>query len=429
MKLEVPAPEAPPSRDETQISIELWIGLVLSVLVIFFGWIAWVQPQTEPADDPFGHIEDEDDREAQRERAQFEEMVDSGRIDRIDWSDRQEEATRIFQIGPRDATEVVCRQYQQELSEGMMPRPMMRALLRAVSRRADDAPWTCLVDRYLHDALPDDSALSDEVVSFWRDVEWVEHHGAIMAGVVADFHGAEQRVDTEQFRQWLRRCAIAVDYGAAEACQRLIADEAPHYGADLLETLIDHLDEDDVDERDLRLASQALTYFARYGQPLDWTIEETPELPDYNVDFRLGALFLLCRFINSPDEEIREYAVEGFGRVAEVAGRPTSPHMQYRWRKSCRHAFGDAEDPPARLPMLGVVSLDGDEETVDYGMQTLIDAGYCEAEPGVPLWYCGAQHWTGGGEAIRRVLGNYFALTSYIEWYEIEELAQVMPEK
>ncbi len=429
MKLEIPAPEESLPGDETQISMELWIGLVLSVLVIFFGWLFWIQPQMEEEDDPFQHIEDPEEREAERERAQFDEWVERGRMERIDWTDRPQEAVRVLEVGTRQATEVVCSQFRESLGASTAPRAMTQALLRAVSRRIDDAPWTCLLEMYLDDGVFEEGALVDEMALFWRDVQWVDAHGFIMAKVIADFLAAEEYPQSKNFDRWLRRCAMTMRYEAAPVCQQLAAQKKIRHGEDLLEMVIRQLDAPDVDIRDLALASQALAYFARYGQPREWRIEETDTLPDYDVDFRLGAVFMLCRLINSPDEEVREFAVDGLGRIAEVTGRPTSPHMQYRWRKSCRFAFGDADDPPARLPMLGVVSIKEDEEQSDYGMETLVDAGYCEREEGLPIWYCGAERWTGGGEAIRRVLGNYFALTSYIEWYEIEELAEVISDQ
>ena len=428
-QLRVPSPDGPPQRDETQISFELWVGLVLAILVVFFGWLFWLHPHEIVDDEPHAEVEDSEERRALVDRDEFDGFVESGRIERIDWLDDEQRAIRVFEVAARPATEVVCQQYAEKLSDGVASRAMNLALLQLVSRRSNDAPWSCLFGLYLDRHLPEDSSVNEEMAAFWSEVE-TGAHGRLMKSVVSDLDAADKIPDDAAFNHWLRRCALVMEYTASQDCQRVLGDKAPRFGDDLLEMLIGHLADPDVLVGDLRLAASALTYFVQYGQPNGWFTDETPALPEYDEAFKVGALFQLCRLINAPIHEVREAAVEGLGTVAGVSGRPTSAHMQYRWRQSCRYAFGagDGDERPHRVPALAVVVADGEEESADYGMQTLIERGLCENEADEPLWACGARRWTGEEESIHRVMGRHFALTSYIEWYEEDEIEEIARE-
>ncbi len=433
-KLEIPDPDQPRQEDPTKLSLELWLSFALTVVLFFFGWFIWVQPQLDEPE-PFANVEDDDQRHALQDRARYDQYIDGPGPDRGDWVD-DDELARIFEVGSRSATEAACRHVDEELSQGDVSRRASTVLRQGISRRGDDVPWSCLTRLYVEDALPEESELTAAFSSFWDDVFALDDHGELMATVVDDLRG-ETMPDTEMFNRWLRRCALDLEYVASGLCQHALRNRDFDTDDDLLEMLLGHLASPDTSPEefhrqfadDLEIATRALGYFVRYGQPAGWRIEETNELPDYDVDFRLGSLFQLCRLINAPDDDVQSLAADALGDIAEIGGRPHNPHMHYRWRKTCRYTFGDPEQPDQHVPILGVLMVDDDRQTVDYSLQTLIGEGLCEVGDELPVWFCGARRWTGGSDGIRRVLGRYFAQTGYVEWYDLDELAEAMPQE
>lgn len=433
MKLEVPDPEQPDPVDPTQLSMELWIGIVVSVMLIFFGWFFWVRPQIEADGDSREEVDTEErrEREVQRDRGDFEQMLDSGEAEQFDWSANPDRTARVFEVGPRRAAEVACEDYEDELESGTASRDVTRILRQRVARSAEDLPWACLLRTQLEGRLPEDAALSEELADFWERAATTEQHGEIMRTVVD--HSPEQWPDDERFDRWVRRCALAGDYPAGDHCRRALREGG--YGDDILEMLIGYIGETtgaaeevhrELDD-DLELAVDALSRFARHGQPESWKITETEQLPDYDVDFRLGSLFMLCRLVNAPVREVRADAISGLRSVAGIADRPASPHVQFRWMRACRRAFGD--DPNANqpeAPILAVSIVDDGVRTVDYGLDLLVDEGLCEIEEGFPRWFCGSTRWTGEGRPVRRVMSMYFAQSGYVQWLEPEEYRQVV---
>ena len=436
MKLEIPGDNTD-HTDDTTISFELSVGLALAALLILIGWMFWIQPQ-QGQPDPTVEVDTDGDRPtiASRSDDRGPDHDFSADTDPADWDERSDELAAVFEAGPRKAAEAACRRYADDIEHNRLPRDAARTLRQGVSRLSGAAPVGCLTRLYLEDRLDEDAELTYEFEQFFAGVATFDAHGEAMAIVVEEF-ADDGLPESERFERWLRRCALTMHYDAAPACRRIAQEHFSDDGADLMELLLVHLadtddDADEVHERydaDLELTADALGYFARYGQPDDWHIEETDELPDYNVDFRLAAVFQLCRMMNAPDEQVQTWAADALGYIAGVAARPHNPHMHYRWRASCRLAFGDPDDAQQYVPALGVAMLDGDEQTVDYGLDTLVDHDHCELRDGYPDWFCGSQRWTGGPDSIRSVLGHYFARTGYVEWYELDELAEVMPQE
>lgn len=431
MKLEVPDPEQPEVIDETQLSMELWVGLVISAVLIFFGWFFWVHPQVTEQSGDNREAEDDEQQRVIDDRAEFEQMVARDQLDGVDWLDNPDRAARAIEVGPRKAAETACTAYEEAIADGDAPRDVTRLLRQSVARTAEQTPWNCLLRLYLDDRLHADGALTDELADFWETAETLDDHGDIMADVIdAD---PQHWPRGERFSRWLQRCAFAVDYPPGERCRRQLNatnDEAD----DLLEALIAHLGSttgspEEVHEElhfDLKLAAQTLSTFARHGQPEGWHIVETDALPDYDVDFRLGAMFMLCRLVNAPDSDVRQAAIDGLQSVGEIAPRPANPHIQFRWMRSCAQAFGDPEDAHRDNPLLAVSVIDDGEKTVDYGLDLLVEEQLCEPEPGYPTWFCGAERWTGEGRPIRRVMARNFAEAGYVEWLEPEDFRQVV---
>lgn len=420
-KLEVPAPGQSLPEDPTQISMELWVGLVLAVLIIFFGWFLWVHPQEVVDEDPFADIEDPGEREQLRDRAEFEDMVERGTVDRVDWADDADRAQRAMELGPRPVAEAACRQFEEAIAAGQAPPAVTRTLLRVASRRSHDAPWTCLLTSYLQQDLAGYDSLREELAEFWGEIQSVQKHGEIMKSTVADFHRDGVPADQERVDRWLRRCALAMSYEASPWCQQVIAGRAPEFGDDLLEMLITHIDDPDVFVGDLVLAARALTYFAQYGQPNGWYVAEAKGIDDYEEAFRRGALFILCRLATAPADEVRTESVTGLRSIAEVTARARSPHFEARWREACRYAFGDRDDPTRPVSLSGVLTVRGEDGRPDYGMTTLVDRGLCADDDAFPTWYCGTRRWGDKEESMRRTMAYYFAHTSYVEWHEVED--------
>lgn len=421
MKLEIPSPDGP-KKDETELSDELWIAVMICVVMLFFGWFFLIVPQTNEEPDPLSYIEDVEEREEYRDRLRFEEMLEEGRYFVENW-DLQERA-RALSVGPREITEEICTHRLEAIKEGSLPIDEREALLGVVKRRSNDAPWTCLLRVYLREELPD-GELKGELDEFWDEVEELDEGSRIMAGVMADFRTSRDRPEVDRFYRWLRRCAIAFNYGAASQCQRLARQLAPKLGSDMLELVLIHLDDDRLTAEELLDSADALVELSSHGQPESWYIEETRTLPDYDVDFRLGALFVLCRLVNSPSRGVRTDVTKRLGRVASISGRPDNPYMVYRWREACKMAYGDTADPHGAAPMLSVFS--GEEPTVDYSMNGLYRDGYCEEDEERPVWFCGADQWNVSSTRVGSVLGEFFARTAYVEWFELDELAELMP--
>lgn len=424
----IPAPGEGKRRDSTELSEELWFGLVATVLVIILGWYFWILPQGAQEEDPFKMIEDPVEREVARDRAEYDGLYASGLHITADWSEAGRR-TRAFDAGSRQVTEFLCAREGERLKKGEMSEAEVEALVERVESRSADAPWTCLLRHYLRGELRD-QALVDAMAGVWEEIRGFERLGRSLKETLEEYRVQRDRPESEEFYRWLRRCGMNFEYEAGPECRRLLRQLSPEQGADLLEMIFVHFRDQELTAGEVKEGARALARLSENGQPSSWKVLETRVLPDYNVDFRYGALFGLCRLMNSPDEAIQREVTELLGRVSGVSIRARNPYTIYRWRQTCRRAFGDKENPEQPVPLLGVlVSLDeeGERFREDYGMESVIERGHCSNPEGAPRWFCGAERWTGGGEPLHRVMARHFAQTAYVQWYELEELAEAMP--
>lgn len=190
-------------------------------------------------------------------------------------------------------------------------------------------------------------------------------------------------------------------------------------------------------EREFTLVADALALLASRGQPLGWRIDETATMPDYDVDFRLGAVFMLCRMVHSPDTTVADIAARRLSQVARVGIRAGDRNLLFRWRIGCQTAFSGGRELAAELhdepyPLL-MVSGDAEAEpagedaadengeapssvVVRYGLQDAIERGACELHEGRPPWYCGAERWRGEPSKLEESLHSYFTQSRYVEW-------------
>lgn len=435
MKLEVPDPDADDAAEPPEMAFGLWLGMALSVAIVGLGWLLAIQPRLgEPPSDQTTIDTDQTTRHD----------VDPA-LDGLDFDDLDEPEARLVrhvEDGDRDRAEQQCQKLEQSLREGTVSRQTRRILRQGVSRQAGAIPWTCLTGLVVRDQLPDNDELTRQLEEFWQEVDSLEDHGEIMVSILAD-RTDDGLFDAAPFDDWLRRCALAVDYPAAPTCRQLVRRHRPEWGEDILEVLLTELSREPMaprryyDEHGDRLqsATDALTHFARYGQPAGWVVDQTAEIDDYNRAFRRGATFQLCRMMNSPDRDIQIRVGDALGDVAGIASRPLDPNMQFRWRQTCRMLFGDPERPDASVPVLGVSMVDGDEQLVDYGLDTLVDRGLCDQSDDRPAWYCGARRWHGDDRtddraddpSVSRLIGHYFARTGYVEWYEPDDVDELAP--
>ena len=260
-------------------------------------------------------------------------------------------------------------------------------------------------------------SVEEAVEAMWGQAqELTGGTGPIMSSVLEALVTTDIAFEHEEFDRWVRRCALSFDYEAAPMCRQVARRQSPAMGADLLEMAIGHLEDEELRSRDIDRVAAALGAMVTHGQPPQWTVEETDALPDYDVDLRFGALFKLCRLMNSPDEEVQQLAARELGKLSGIGGRPTSRNMHFRWRATCRSVFNEEQDSRLATPILGVMTDEEDESQVDYGLSTLIERGRCEVWEGAPDWYCGARAYQGSGEDLRRYMGDAFAHTSDIEW-------------
>lgn len=424
MKLEVPDPDAPETPDYTELSMELWVGLILSVCVIFFGVLLWIQPHhsgDDEADDP-------DDEPAQQQQDDEHARL-LERIEQEGFEGHEDSLADIFTEGPRRFSEQACRHFEDDIAEGTAPEGALRVLSDQVRDRAGSVPWHCLTYLFLRDRLSE-GELADAVGEYWTDVEELQLPAEMMRPVVERMR--EDVPDHRGFDRWLRRCALSLDYPLAGYCHAAIQNTRSGWGDDLLEVVFTHLDravepgeqlaEDNREE--LQRVAETLNAFARLGQPPGWRIQLTETIPQYDQAFRRAAVFQLCRMVNSPHEQVQTYAVEGLAAVAGVAVHATDTNTNLRWRGVCRRAFGDPDDPDQPFPLLGVTTGD-DQQTVDYTLEVLAENGLCEMEEDFPDWYCGYLNWTGGQRPVGRVLQRHFRETNYMGWYDAEQLDDV----
>ncbi|RAL23912.1 hypothetical protein DL240_07125 [Lujinxingia litoralis] len=383
------------------------------------GWALWVVPQQGEEVDPLAELSpaERQDREAELEY----EGWDLGAIDvgALEGGER----ARAVTYGPRALGEALC---EWGLEHAAPEDELWAALGDVVSRRSERAPWTCLVRGYLGGGLEAPAQLVREMDGFWDEVEKGEHQG-VVAGVVDEMREERRRPESERFYTWLRGCAARQVGQLPRRCLKMVRQLSPGQGRDVLE-MIDRQLEGNPEVEVILEMSAALGRLALVGQPEDWRVHEAAGLPDYDVDLRQGALFSMCRLMNSPEPEVRDDAAQRLAKIAQVAMRPTDEYVQYRWLKTCRIVFGDREAYDERaFPYLGVVDAAGEMEP-RYAYAELVDLGLCEEQEGAPLWLCGARRWTGGVKRLSDVLADDFLVSRYVEWLELDEVRAAVDE-
>ena len=133
----------------------------------------------------------------------------------------------------------------------------------------------------------------------------------------------------------------------------------------------------------------------------------------------MGALYQLCRWVHSEEEEAAKAAAMGLGVAASMSTHAVSPVQLKRWRFTCRYAFGaplDRELRPKQRPDPEPVAL----LTPVPGDLTLAGAvakGHCKlSTPDAPPWSCGVDAWAGDASNLSEALSELFVETRHLNW-------------
>ncbi len=350
-------------------------------------------------------------------------------------------AAAAWEYGSRDEAEAACEHFAPRLISDDLDPELLNSLVQSLDRHSMDAPWTCLSRLHLNQQLPPNTPLYATLENTWQSIEYFEDHGPIAASVVDHFKTTRNRPESARFYRWLRVCAFQftedarTSYPASMQCHSLLNQIAPEQGQDFI-MAADRIWSESPTEFERHSIIRAFVILAKRGQPYAWRTDETPALPDYNADFKLGVVFSLCRILHSPDSADAREAAAAIAAVAGSSIRPADPNLFYRWRKTCRSAFLDKDaSPDDEMPFLQVTQPSADQQADDqqaddqpdenlaqqqnphdYSLTSLIERGECTRYEDKPEWYCGAERWRGGKKSIADALGDWYNETRYVEW-------------
>ena len=352
-------------------------------------------------------------------------LADMGRdqLKARDWSER--ERVSAFRLGPRKVARAACRTLPSSLTSESLSNDVQRELLGAVDRRVEHTPWGCLLRYFLEDRIDSSLELASELESFWNEMRTFRASSSIVVPVVQDYRQSGDPPESESFRRWLRLCGLNFERPEGRRCRQWLQTRAPDDETrDLLNVVESHLHKTDAlnPSYDLPLLLRGLAHLVQFGQPDTWMIEETDALPNYDADFRLGAVLYLCRFAQSSNQGTAEQAARALSEAANVSLRAVQEKLIERWQLACRKAFraNDDSDNP-RAPLLDTQSGE-DADTPNYSLQSVIEAGSCQVDPDKPRWYCASRQWR-GYDADK--LEDFFVETGHLKWDDDNEFWQV----
>ncbi len=432
-KLHVPAP-APQQDDRSDIYLAFLLAVGLMGLSAY-GFVSMEPYEPHSSGDAHADVDPEiandplqKELKAQRHRSEQIRELSDEQLEAMEWTD--EDRRVVFRFGPRRATEVVCNKLKDQIEGGTLATEMRVELEKTLDRRTEFAPWTCMTRSYLAGNLPDGD-LKKEMDEFWAELEAHEGNARIPISVLTDFRETRDRPENPGFYAWLRMCAYDFEYQTGTECRRLLRQISPDQGADMLLMLEKHWEESGIEAHQLPTIIGGLGYMARNGQPMNWKVAETDELPDYDVDFRQAAVGYLCRMTNTPTPAEREgiatdwddipaLAAEQLRKVGLVGARAYEPKLLFRWRETCRIGFGGRggyQEGEEYIPVPLLAVWDGEvANDPDFRLSTAIDLGNCELREGYPRWYCLSDRWREEGRTLDRAVAHFFIETRYMEW-------------
>jgi hypothetical protein len=432
-KLQIPGPDEHNDFSEIDTTIVLGWAVCMLICIALFFFFRDRRPEPEPPapDDPI---------EARQLELMDRPNARAERFDSIEFAEK--DAVAVFRHGPRKAAEAACDNLSEQLAAGTLTHTVHLELLKTIDRRAEHAPWTCLLESFFAKRISADLDLFGELAEFWAEMQRFEASPAIIASVLDDFRGAQKETDLQQpdhpgFYSWLRLCGIHPQYRASGACQKSLSQLSPAQGHDALAMVEKHLHERDPKalRADMkRIIVPGVGKLAQSGQPEAWKVEKTAAIDAYDTSLRLGATFMLCRLVHSPHEDVASQAALQLAEVATVAARATDQNLLTRWRESCAIGFhhgqasdrGEADD--GQLDQDNPEDPQSDEAEVlavwngepgqapDYTLAWAQQRGDCPTYDDRPAWYCGVERWQGKGEALDLEMMGFFTETRYVEW-------------
>ena len=170
-----------------------------------------------------------------------------------------------------------------------------------------------------------------------------------------------------------------------------------------------------------------LARVALVGQPGQWKIENSPLIKRYDYESKIGAVFMLCRLMQSPERLVREKTAKMLGHTAKMGARKLTDDKLERWQEGCQLAFGKPL-PDLKIVELPLVSRERmkvldvwsgvEGEAPNHGLAYAVSTGECVERKGEPLWRCGVSKWKGRDSNVSDALKDMYIHTRYIEWDE-----------
>lgn len=416
-KLHIPHPDQ--QEDDDGFS-PVWLGMVVATAVAIL-ILLYFNKQAEPEPGAPQTIAEKEaaaavkklSRESKRKHRlamSFDKRKPS-ELEKREWKDK--ELLAVLEFSSRVTNEAACRAYSPLIAESKLSDPVRIDLVKFLDRRKGTAPYTCLSRLFFAGKLDSFTDAKTELEEIWSNAEAFDEFVApLVASVLDEFRTTRDRPEAPRFFSWVRVCALNFDYKASKACQQLVSSIRPKEGVDLLSTMQKQLVVSGERKADIPIMIRALGAMGREGQPEGFIVKESKELPDYDVDFRHGALFMLCRFMFTPDNDVSELAATELGDIAAFGARGFDDKLKDRWKETCRLAFMKGESDP--LKFLAVWDGNPDNPPI-YSIRPEIESGHCKQEDGYPLWWCGAKQWNGEGRTLDVALQDFFVETRYLE--------------
>jgi hypothetical protein len=416
-KLHVPAP-GERSGDPYGVDDILFYAFAICLAFVALGYFFWIDRDPGPEHVAHALIRAASVEESAEvdpsSQVHFFLALTGEELDTYVWDDAT--LMRVFAFGPRSASEAACAYLGPKLSGGEVEGGIIEAMVQGVEAHNPQGPWSCLSRLFLDDELSNVGVLEEGLEVFWREVETFESHQEIVESVVVDFRTKRSRPGSERFYRWLRLCGIQPAYSPSGECLRLLRQISPAQGEDVLTMIDKHLEGGELSTDELLRIIDGVGYVAIHGQPSRWRIAETRALPAYDIDLRIGAVMMLCRLVNAPDDNLSRAAARRLSQAAAVVARTADPHLIFRWRAGCRVGFGrEGADSYTPVPLLAVWTGNSDEAPA-YSLRDAIERGDCEVREGLPIWACGVRRWTGEGRTVPQYLNEVWTHSRYIEW-------------
>jgi hypothetical protein len=302
------------------------------------------------------------------------------------------------------------------------------ALAVALEKEGGRAPLACAMRARFEGVFEENAQLAATLDRVWGRLKAHELEPAPVSAMVERMMVERRRPEAPEFYAWLRRCAMRAESEQFFACASMARQLAPKQGEDYLMMIDKHVSQEGWGEGDdVGTAALALARVALAGQPRQWSVESSPTIKRYDYEAKIGAVFMLCRLMQSPKRGVREQAAKMLGHTAKMGARKLTDDKLERWQEGCKLAFGKPL-PDLKIVELPLVSSEEVEEldvwsgvegeAPRHGLEYAVSTGACAEREGEPLWRCGVSKWKGRDSDVSDALKDVYIHTRYIEWDE-----------